>query len=263
MKLAFSTLGCPNWRFDEILSTAKDLGYSAIEIRGILGEMNATRLKELTTNKEKTLAELERLGLSISMLTSGAKLAIYGEKESAVSEAEEYIDLAAELGVPFVRVMSTGQPYFDGGDILQCEKLYAEIVRYSEGTGVTPLLETNGLFVDTAKLKTLLESVGGNCGALWDIHHPYRFGDETVEQTVGNLGRLIKYVHLKDSIMARGAVQYKMAGYGDVPLADAVKLLRDNGYDGFYTLEWVKRWNKELEDGGIVFAQYPHFMSNL
>lgn len=263
MKLAFSTLGCPNWSLDEILSTAKDLGYSAVEIRGLLGELDATKMKELTVARDKTQAALERLGLKISMLTSAAKLAIYSEKEQSVAEAKAYIDLAAELKVHYVRVMSTGQPYFDGGDILLCEKLYAEIVRYSEGTGVTPLLETNGLFVDTAKLASLLNSVGGNCGALWDVHHPFRFGDETVEQTVQNLGSHIKYVHLKDSVMARGTVQYKMAGYGDVPLTQAVRLLQSNGYDGFYTLEWVKRWNKDLEDGGIVFAQFPHFMGEI
>ena len=39
MKLCFSTIGCPDWRFGDIVSAAKDLGYSAIEIRGIGGEI--------------------------------------------------------------------------------------------------------------------------------------------------------------------------------------------------------------------------------
>ena len=43
MKLAFSTLGCPGWSFEEIFATAKDLGMDGIEIRGIGTEMYAPK----------------------------------------------------------------------------------------------------------------------------------------------------------------------------------------------------------------------------
>ena len=39
MKLGFSTLGCPDWTFDQVLDNARDMGYQAIEVRGIDGEM--------------------------------------------------------------------------------------------------------------------------------------------------------------------------------------------------------------------------------
>ena len=35
MKLCFSTLGCPEWSFSDIISTACDMGYDGIEIRGV------------------------------------------------------------------------------------------------------------------------------------------------------------------------------------------------------------------------------------
>ena len=38
MKLAFSTLGCPDWSWEEILATAKDMGFDAVEILGIAKE---------------------------------------------------------------------------------------------------------------------------------------------------------------------------------------------------------------------------------
>ena len=34
MKLAFSTLGCPDFSWSEIYTMAKDFGYSGIEMRG-------------------------------------------------------------------------------------------------------------------------------------------------------------------------------------------------------------------------------------
>ena len=51
-----------------------------------------------------------------------------------------------------------------------------------------------------------------------------------------------------------------MMGYGDIPLDEAIGSLLAKGYDGYFTLEWVKRWNKDLEEPGIVFAQYINYM---
>ena len=52
-------------------------------------------------------------------------------------------------------------------------------------------------------------------------------------------------------------------GYGDVPIFDAVELLKAKGYDGYLTLEWVKRWNPDLQEPGIVFAHYMNYMRYL
>lgn len=242
------------------MSAAKDLGYSAIEIRGIEGEIYAPAIKELTDDFPRTKELLDRTGIKIAMLTSGAALADHSVKGKSVDEAKAYIDLAAKVGAEFVRVMSTDKPYFDGGDIELCKKQFEEVVKYADGSGVTPLMETNGLFIDTALLSRFLDEVGGCGGALWDVHHPYRFNDESVDTTIANLGSKIKYVHLKDSVIEKGKVSYRMMGYGDVPVKEAVAALRYNEYPGYYTLEWVKRWNKELEDAGIVFAHYAYFM---
>ena len=260
MKLCLSTIGCPDWRFGDIVSAAKDLGYDAIEIRGIGGEIYAPAAPELTVDFAKTGKLLDETGIKIAMLTSGAALADHSVKDKSVDEAKAYIDLAAKVGAEFVRVMSTDKPYFDGGDIELCRKQYAEVVEYAKGTGVTPLMETNGLFVDTAKLAAFLDEAGEGGGALWDVHHPYRFNDESIAETVANLGGKIKYVHLKDSVIEKGKVAYKMMGYGDVPVTEAIETLLYNGYDGYCTFEWVKRWNRELEDAGIVFAHYAYYM---
>ncbi|MDY5345680.1 MAG: sugar phosphate isomerase/epimerase family protein [Eubacteriales bacterium] len=260
MKLSFSTLGCPSWDLKEIFTTAKDLGYNGVEIRGVARELYAPTMKAFTTDKEKTLSEIKRLGIEISMLTSAATLAMHDGKDESIAEAKAYIDLARDLKVPFVRVLSTDTPYFDGGDIDLCKKNLATVAEYAEGKNVTVLMETNGLMVDTKKLAKVLDEVGGAVGALWDVHHPYRFGDEYIGQTLDNLGDRIKYVHLKDSVIAGCAPKYKMMGYGDIPLDEAIGSLLAKGYDGYFTLEWVKRWNKDLEEPGIVFAQYINYM---
>lgn len=37
--------------------------------------------------------------------------------------------------------------------------------------------------------------------------------------------------------------------------------LQGIGYDGYVSLEWVKRWAAQLSDAGIVFPQFMHYMT--
>ena len=43
MKLAFSTLGCPEWNLDQILAAARESGYEGVEWRGYQAEMELPR----------------------------------------------------------------------------------------------------------------------------------------------------------------------------------------------------------------------------
>ena len=44
--ISFSTLGCPKWPWARILEQASALGYAAVELRGIEGEMDLTKRPE-------------------------------------------------------------------------------------------------------------------------------------------------------------------------------------------------------------------------
>lgn len=134
---------------------------------------------------------------------------------------------------------------------------YKALAKHGEKFGVTPLIETNGMFCDTSLLKKFMQESGEkNVGVLWDIHHPYRYNRETIEESIGNIGKYIKYTHIKDSVRENGATVYKMLGNGDLPLKQAISSLKKIGYEGYITLEWVKRWQPDLAAPGIVFARY-------
>ena len=265
MKLCFSTLACPRWSFDDIVNTAKDFGYDAVEIRGVGDKIYAPDVTAFNAKHiEKTKKRLATLDLQIACLTSGATLADEKRFSESMAEAKAYIDLAAELGVPYVRVMSTGTPDFSEGNAELTAVGYAELCRYADGKNVTPLLETNGVLCDTALLARIMEYVPcENKGVLWDVHHPYRYNGEQPEETIANVGKYIKHVHLKDSVVSDGVLTYKITGYGDLPLKKIVKLLEKEGYDGVFSLEWVQRWDKTLEEPGIVLMNYVHYMQEL
>lgn len=266
MKLAFSTLGCPGWSWEEIYATAKDLGLQGIEIRGIESEIFAPQTKPFKpVNIEKTLDMLKRLKLEIPMLTSGAYLFDEDKHDEALNEAKAYIDLAEKIGTPFIRVLGDkdGAPGLKR-NLEKVKALYQKICDYALGKNISPLIETNGVLADSKVMASFIKAVGrSNAGVLWDIHHPYRYFGESPETTLNNLDGSIKYIHIKDSVMKDGQVSYRMLGYGDVPVLDCLKQLKKNGYDGYVSLEWVKRWCPDLQEPGVVFSHYINYMSYL
>lgn len=265
MKLAFSTLGCPDWTFPEMMSTAKDLGFEAIEVRGIEKEVFAPFAKPFKDiNIEKTKQSLKEKGLEISNLATGVCVGDVNHIESALGEAVVYINLAARLGVKYIRVMISNKPYAENSCIESAIVIYQKICDYAAEKGVTPLIETNAELADSKVMKQFMEDVNReNSGVLWDVHHPYRYFNETPEQTYANIGKYVKYVHVKDSVMENYKVKYKLMGKGDVPVKEALKVLKYNGFDSYITLEWVKRWCPDLEGAGIVFSHFIDYMNSL
>lgn len=263
MKIAFSTLGCPDFSWPDIYTMATDLGFDGIEIRGLGKDIFSVNGKPFTESQlDETLKKLKSLHLEIPCLSSGCCLKFTEKAEENYKEILQYIQLAARLGTPYVRILADLEPLPCGE--VDDKAVLAQLKRLAPAaaaSGVTLLVETNGVYADTSRLRDLLENAASDSvAALWDIHHPYRFAHETPDKTVQNLGAYIKYVHVKDSVAQDGKIQYRMMGEGDMPIDDMVLALRSTNFEGYISLEWVKRYMPELSDAGVVFPQFINFM---
>ena len=264
MKICFSTLGCPDFEWADVYSMAKDLGFDGIELRALGMPIDPFRSKPFTgAQLEKTVKKLRQLHLEIPCVSANCCL---NEREREAENRAEIlacIELAEKLGASYVRVL--GDRYAEATAAVDDDYLAEQLTSLAqdaEAHDVTLVVETNGAFSDTARLRKLLDRVGHRCvAALWDMHHPYRYGGESPEQTVANLGNYIKYVQTKDSSMHDGKLRYELMGRGDLPLDAMIAALGSIGYTGYICLEWVKRWMPELSDAGIVFPQFADYMS--
>ena len=166
---------------------AKDLGFDGIEIRGLGNEIFAVKAKPFTASElPQTIKKLSQLRLEIPCLSSGCCLRSQDQAERNYAEITQYIALAAKLGTPFVRVLADlePQPCDDVNEDIVLANLQ-RLIPLAEAQGVTLLLETNGVFADTSRLCRVLDQAASDAvGALWDTHHPYRYGGETPQQTV-------------------------------------------------------------------------------
>ncbi len=264
MKLSFSTLACYDFEWSDIYSMAKDLGFDGIEIRGLGQDIFSVKAKPFTDKQlPYTIEKLKSLGLEISCFSSGACLRFKEKSAENKQEIIEYMALASKMGTSFVRILADDGLAPSGlvdDDFIISE--LKELAVKAEEYNVTLLVETNGDYCDTKRLCKVLESVGSRkVGALWDMHHPYRFAGESPAETVANLGEHIKYTHIKDSVMPDGKLEYKIMGEGDMPIADMFAALKSINYNGYVTLEWVKRWSRDLCDAGIVIPQFANYMA--
>lgn len=267
MKISFSTLGCPRWNWSDITATACDIGYSGIEVRGVGKDISVPSVPAFSDeNIEQTKAELKRLGLVIPCLDSDCCIHLRDSEAATETEIKAYLRLAEKLGTPYVRIMATAPVPHPVGTVDEGYVRERALVlgAMAQQHGVKLLIETHGMWSDSAKLARLLSMISSDSvGALWDVHHPFRFMGEKPETTFQNLRPWLCHTHFKDSVATAEGFRYALPGFGDVPLHDMVRVLSEGGYQGFYSLEWVKRWDMTLEEPGIVFAHYANFMRTL
>ncbi|NLK39758.1 MAG: sugar phosphate isomerase/epimerase [Clostridiales bacterium] len=268
MKLSFSTLGCPDWTLNEIIAIASDLGYDGVEIRGVGDEIYAPKSPEFSIkNIEPLKAKLADANIEIPVFTSGAYLVDNPSLNSAESEVKDYVFLASKMGVKYVRIMGeqTPVPVCTRPDNNTLSESIISLCKFAAAFNVSLLIETNGFLADSAIMKPFIEMIDQpNLGVLWDVNHTVRYFNEDPAYTVKMLGPHIKHVHLKDSVRGtNGIITYMLAGYGTLPIKEAVSALKEIGYEGYISFEWVKRWSKGLAEPAIAFHQFINYMKDL
>lgn len=263
MKVSFSTLACPRWSWERIVEQARVLGYDGIELRGVQNELDACALPPFAPGERAaTLSRLGQLKLSLCCLDTSCTFLSAQEIDETLRQGREAIDLAQDLGVPWVRVFGDRIP--EGTDpeqaVAQVAAAMNALGRHAQGKGVSVLLETHGSFADSRLMQRVFAQVDSPAtGVLWDIANPLEAGD-TVENVWERLGALIAHVHVKD-ITPKG--KPCLPGRGIVPIDRCVKLLREGGYEGWLSFEWEKRWYTGIETPETALPAYMDYISQL
>ncbi|MGC1649496.1 MAG: sugar phosphate isomerase/epimerase family protein [Candidatus Sulfotelmatobacter sp.] len=263
--LAFSTLGCPSWEWKKILDFAEEHGFSAIELRGIGGKLDLPSLPLFAADRiEQTKQEIRASKLQIACVSSSAQMYVEDPAKRAkeLGDARRFIDLAAALGAPYVRVFG-GKAESDKSPVPSDEtKAHVadglhELGKYAGPLKVTVIIESHDHFTVSATLKSVLQSADSeHVGLLWDAHHTFATSNEDPEFTVRQLGSWIRHTHLKDSTGSGEDRKYVLTGRGNVPIQRQIEALRSIRYKGFYCFEWEKMWHPDIDDPEIAIADY-------
>jgi len=262
LPLGFSTLGCPQWTWPQILDFAAAHAFAAVELRGIETNMDLTKVPEFAPERlADATRQLATHGLAVSCLGASAHMHEMDPVAHAaqLDEGRRFIDLAHALGAPYVRVF--GNEYVKGVPRADMLAHIAGGLRtlgdYARGKNVTVVIESHGDFTDSPALLEILQKADSPAVALlWDAHHTFVSGKEEPEETVRQLGRYIRHTHLKDSVPAGSDRRYVLTGTGQVPVQRQIEALVKIGYRGYFSFEWEKRWHPEIEEPAVAFAQF-------
>lgn len=251
MKICFSTLGCAERDLDGVLALAKKYNMDAIELRGLGGEMDNRKIAALSPEcREETLGKLRESRVAPVVLGTSCSFHDQAKYASFIEEGYAAIDVAQSFGFRGIRVFGNNIV----GEEDECVRRVGEGVRtlceYAKDKGVDALLETHGDFNTRERLLGVCEACRGyeNFGILWDICHTRKTYGGDWRKFVDEFVSLIRHVHLKDV----AADKLVLPGEGELAIADMVNYLEERGYDGYFSLEWEKKWHPELppiEDG--------------
>ncbi len=262
--LSFSTLGCPDWTFQQITNFAVQHGYKGIEVRGLQRQMDLTQCPEFNTpeSRKKTLALMKEKGLQFIGLGSSANMhfAEGAEREKNLAEAKRFIDLAHQINCPYVRVFPNNFPKeADKNETINLiVKGLSELGNYAKEKNVMVLMESHGDVVWIDDLSAIMQAAEhSNVGLVWDVANMWLATKESPEEAYKKLKKYIRHTHLKDASLVEGKVAYKLLGQGNVPIFKAINVLAKNGYKGYYSFEWEKMWHPEIAEPEIALAHYP------
>jgi sugar phosphate isomerase/epimerase len=203
-------------------------------------------------------------GLKISDLGASAQMHVAEPSERArqLADARRFIDLAATLEVPYVRVFGNEIKGPREEVLVRVADGLNQLGEYAGPKGVTMLIESHGDFVESPTLKEVLKlAASKHVALLWDAHHTFVNGHEPPEKTVAELGPWIRHTHLKDSVPEGKGRKYVLTGTGDVPVERQVEALRSIVYPGYYCFEWEKMWHPDLAEPEVAFPDYARVMT--
>jgi sugar phosphate isomerase/epimerase len=266
--LSFSTLGCPDWTFEQIVSFAAQHHYQGIEIRGIQRQLDLSKRKEFSKeNKSATMKLMEDNALKFSDLGASCNLHIKEvvDRKKNLGEAKRFIDLAQEMQCPYVRVFPNNFPKdqekSETMDLIANGLL--ELANYAKGGNVTVLIESHGDLIFLEDLEKIMKvTENPKVGLVWDVTNMWIKTKESPTLIYEKLKKYIRHTHIKDAKMVNGKILYVRLGQGEVPIFEAIDELAKGGYEGYYSFEWEKYWHPEIEDPELAIADYAVAMTN-
>ncbi|MEV0205690.1 MULTISPECIES: sugar phosphate isomerase/epimerase family protein [unclassified Streptomyces] len=240
MRLAFSTLGVPGLPVTDVIHLAAANGYHGVELRAHPEEPVHPGLD--LAQRADVASEFKAGGIELLGLAGYARVAAPGDDGPVIEEIRALLDLARDLGAPYVRVFpgADHEQTTERADAVAARRL-GTAAEYAADLGVRILLETHDSHRTGAAAMRVLGLVGHrHVGALWDVMHTW-LGGEQPSESYAALSPYLGYVQVKDIASPTDTTPLPL-GAGVLPLTDCIEVLSRNNWDGWLCWEYEKRW---------------------
>lgn len=272
MKIAGHTMGTPEYTLDDAIRLFKGIGLDGVEIIvqngyrcGIDEDTSEERLMEI-----KKL--VEELGMEVSCLTpyfSFFNSLDENKRGKEIDGIKKVINYASFLGAKFIRIYGGN---FSGNETDTTGEKRARLVesmrilgKIAEANGVKLVIENhfNTMTVSAADSISISKEI--NCssvGILYDQANLTFTNNEDYKEALDLQMSKVYYIHVKDLLFKGEDHSFKsdevshpkesdrnvvtrIVGEGCLPWQEILKRLKDEGYDGWLSLEYERRWHPD------------------
>lgn len=251
MRLAFSTLACPDWPLERAVDAAVRYGYEGIELRIVDGDFVSPAMSD--PQRRRTKDTIAGAGIALCCVDSSFEIANPGV---SIDEAFAFLELAAELDGPMIRLFG-GAP--DGeawsATMGRTAERVAALAELGRSLGVTVGVETHDSFATGEVLADVLSDAPKDVGIIWDTLNPIVAG-ESPDRTFPAVADRVVHVHIKDGAVPPDLEANRLLGDGRVPVGTIIEMLAAQGYDGWLSVEWEKRWQPAIPDADVALPRY-------
>jgi len=242
MKYAFMSFSAPQLKLDQLLELAARVGYDGIEPRIGSNHAHGIELDTTAAQRRAIREQAAASGVALCCVATGCKYADPATAPRMVEDTRRAIELAADLGVPRLRVF--GGALGSGLTRAQAIELVADSLSAVAGDaqqhGVTICLETHDDWTDPQHVAEVMRRVDSSAVAVnWDYQHTTRIAGATVDQAFTMLQPWIKHVHFHDGENRADKLIFLPVGVGDYDNRRVVELLLGVGYTGYLSGEWI------------------------
>lgn len=261
IKLAFSSVAFPEKPMRDVATIAESVGAQGVELRTFGSNSTEFACDPALSDPAKTVRLFHDGGARICCVASSCRFdapvtppivgRLIGDVEKSVREAKFAIDLAADLGAPFVRVFG-----FEGPQGVSAASTRGMIVErlikvcdHARHRNVRIVLENGGAYRTATDIAGLIDEVGSPLlGAEYNTAEAFAAG-ESIANGVNVLGERLWIAKVKDF---RGSLPCAI-GEGDMGCLEAIKALLSGRFDGWVVYEYDRAWLASGSDAdGVV-----------
>ncbi len=224
--------------FTEQCKVASGLGLRHVEVRSAWG----TNILDLDSSQLGTLREtLAEYELQVSSIGSPiGKIFIDDAFPPHLERMRHAVDVAHNLEAPYIRIFSFFIPAGTDPDSRRDEVLtrMSALADVAAGSNVTLVHENEKeIYGDIPRrcLDIVTSVSAPQLQLAWDSANFVQVGVRPFTEGYAMLRPHVSYIQIKDALLADGSVV--VAGAGDGELAETIRALRDDGFDGFFSLE--------------------------
>lgn len=242
MRYAFMSFSTTRLSLADTLSLARRLGYDGIEPRPGWHHRHGIELSTTAGERAGLRRQIADSGIAVACLSPGLRFANPATAPQQLAEASAYIDLAADIGAPLLRVFGgeLGAGLDRGAAIINVAGALRALLPQARARGVKLCMETHDAWTSPDHVAAVLERINDpHVRAVWDVMHPLRTSGWSIRDAFDRLRPWIEHVHIHDGTFDQSKLEFASIGKGLYDIPAVFACLAEMHYPGYLSGEWI------------------------